>query len=151
MVQTGSLPVTGKITFDFSEQALMLVAKGLSNQLAIRAIISFPDQPSTTDKHIGVVVTKVRPAGTMRVDSKSIFTETFFSTILEGGQKYAFGRVRDYLHNQILIKMGWLLIGYLEGPKKIPIMILYIPLLGFGTYSFKKDCESMEEFNARLN
>lgn len=151
MIQTGSLPLSGKITFDFSEEALMLVAKTLSKQLPIRATISFPDNPSVTAKIINITVTEAYPPGTVSIHSKSIPTHNFFSDIFNiGDNRYAFGRVRDYLHNQILIKMGWILIGH-HGTKKIPIMVLYVPAIHVGAYSFKKDSETEEEFKAQLN
>jgi|GEM_PF-1786901 len=151
MTQTGSLPLSGKITFNFSEEAFTLVTKKLSRQILVRATISFPDTPSVTPKIINVTVTDAHPPGSVSVHSRSIPKWDFFSDFFATDQKYAFGRVHDYLHNQILIKMGWLLMGFLDGAKKIPIMILYVPAIHAGAYSFKKDSETEEEFKAQLN
>lgn len=151
MIQKGSLPVSGQITFDFSEERLILVAAGKSPQDYIHGVISFPDQPEESDKSINLVVTKVYPANTLRVRSKSVADSVSFKSLFNDTEKYTFSRVRDYLNNQILIKLSWLLAGYLDNDDKTPIMILYVPELETGAYSLKKESEMAEEFDVKLN
>ncbi len=152
MEQKGSLPINGQITFDFSEEALMLVAKGLSKRITVSSIISFPDQPSITKKRINVVVTRVHPAESFGINAKTFFLEQPSEDLIKKNETKAFGRVRDYLNNQILARITWLIIGHIEdGSKKIPIMIFYVPSLNTGSYSFKKDSETEAEFVPQLN
>ncbi len=63
MTQKGSLPLSGKIDFQFNEALLSTVAKGLIPETIIEAIISFPDQPEKTPKKISVTVNDVTTPG----------------------------------------------------------------------------------------
>ena len=146
--QIGSLPLTGQITPVVEESMLVMLNRNLTKALSIEAILSYPHDEEIGKKKVRITIhTTMRPgeywSKTTSVGSKS---STFSEKDLAG-----LGRTQNYLWDKVIIPKAWILFGELEGPKKIPIVIIFSFTFNFGAYSFKKETESHQDFNPQLN
>ncbi len=148
-MQKGTLPLTGIIDFIFNEMALSNLAEDLIRKLNIDAIISFPNSPHITKKRIHIkLLNAISPGDMLSVTTNthtkeimSIFTEATITGI---------GRSLAYFSDHIVVKKSWVLFGTVGETEK-PIVIIFLPALNTGTFSFKKEKETDHEFNPTLN
>jgi hypothetical protein len=148
MLQKGSLPLTGQIIFDFDESQIRLITRNLVSKITISAIISFPDKPETAKKKIEVTIVKAQDPA--KINSESILKKAE-SNFLPPETLHGVCRAQGYLFDNIISKNCWLLFGFLEGPKQIPITIVFYTTIKIGVYSFKKPEETGKEFGMSLN
>lgn len=147
MKQIGTLPLTGKIEFEFNPESLKLFEKKIITQLRLEAIISFPDKPDVTRKKITIDVVDTWGPGNFETATTSLGC-TGDSDVARSNSMH---RAQIYLIDQILNKACWVIAGTLAGAKPIPIMILYYPVLSIGTYSFKKEKDVVKNTQPNLN
>lgn len=144
MAQTRSgLPQQGILDTDFSEDAFMLLAKGITTHLNITARIHH--KPGFK-AHIGIKLTHVAPPGTMNV----IIERTLSGTNdPDKNRAHGFSRAELELQKKLMDKM-WYLYGVTTDDSERDICIVILPGI-MCSYSFKRDDEKMETFNPCLN
>jgi hypothetical protein len=144
----GSLPISGQIDFILDDVQLNLLKNGLINKFLMDAIISWPDNPSETKKKIKLIIESAESPGSVKAETSS---GRHNSNFLDENTMRGISRAEIYMMNRILIPKTWILFGRLQGDNPLPIIIMFYVELNFGTYSFKKDKETLEQFNFRLN
>ena len=133
--KSGQLPLTGEITLEGDNTLWKLFDDGVLKELEITGIIQ---KPVT-----GKVRVRIRILEVVRPESKRI--ESSFQH--EGTFEHNEGLARIHKFTGDLIeKTSWYLFGELIGVNKIPIAIIFYPMLSMSVYSLKPDKEKTSDF-----
>ncbi len=148
MQQIGPLPVTGQIQFEFDENQFKMLQNRLINEVLIDATISFPHNPSKGMKKIKITMKKAFGPGNHITQSHTV---GYRSSDMNESTMSGLGRAQNYLLDEIIVKNSWLLFGTVHGSNNLPIIIIFLKEMKYGTYSFKKKDEDAATFNPALN
>lgn len=139
------LPMQGILDTDFSEDAFMLLAKGITSYLNITAKIHH--KPGSDSKaRIGIKLTHVAPPGTTSVTIERTLAGT---NDPDKNRAHGFSRAELELQKKLMDRM-WYLYGVTTDDSERDICIVILPGI-MCSYSFKRDDEKRENFNPSLN
>ncbi len=148
MPQKGTLPLTGQVTVAIDDPRLELLRSGLITEIRMEGIFSFPHDTSLSHKKVRLCIVHAHPPGGHVANSVVRNSQSDFLSVETVN---GIARGMRYLTDKVFIPRSWLLFGFLDGEKKIPIIIVYCPLFQFGVYSFKREEEKLAAFNPQLN
>jgi hypothetical protein len=150
MIQKGTFPSTGMISFESQIEQLELLSKGLIRSFPMEAIVSHPDNPEFGKRKLRLIIENAFPPKLLKTkittDSKlntqSVFSKSSTSGILRAGA---------YFFEKVVFPDCWVIFGTIQGGKPIQIIILLSLKFDMATYSLKKEDETEQDFNAQLN
>lgn len=138
----GPIPLTGMMILESEESQWRLLTRKIINQINVSALIE--RSPGHTVR-IRLVITKIIPPEDLR-GSNNCKAETNLGAKVTNGM----ARSKEFL-NDLFDKQMWLLMGYIEGEEKKPILITHydlekISLKSFTIYSQKLNSEEIANF-----
>ena len=142
----GKLPNTGLIKLEMNKSAWAVFADGFN-------LISLP---VTALVELGI---KEKKEGRINIVIQQIFSPNAFENITNVNHdsdninpEISLGLVRiaNFL-SKYVNKNLWLLLGYLDGKNKIPILITYYEAINLMVYTLKTDEDGLRFFDPSLN
>lgn len=146
-----SLATTGKAEFKFDEFSLSNLARKLVQSLSITLTLSSPERPHEPSKKVRVVFDRAISPNTVRSTTAVIGRERIVTNLEQGSNVNGISRAQNYMSDIMLSYEAWVLIGEVDGGARRQIAVIFIPKLGYGTYSFRKPDESINDFDPSLN
>ena len=128
----GTIPSTAKIILECDEPQLRLITNKVINQLETSVLLEI----KTKKVRLKIVITEVCPPEQLLGGGTVTEQTNFKKTISDGISKIVEFR-NNLLHNDL-----WILTGYINGNKKVPIVIMHHKKIDLTIYTTTKEDSS---------
>lgn len=135
-MKKGKIKNTGELKLESDEQQWQLLLNGLINEIKTSALIELDDKTI----RIKLVIREISAPHQRQVHTACRVQGNADEAINQG-----ISRINSYL-DQMLERSAWIFIAYINGERKLPVIIAYYPILKLFIYSLKKDSEAKQNF-----
>lgn len=135
VIKTGTIPATAKIELESSTDQWKLFSRGFLKNFSTNGVI-LVDKESNKKVRVSITMLQINPPDKFLSETRSILhsmTSGFEEKEIEGVV-----RARKFFFSEI-DKRTWFFLGYINGKKNIPIIILHYDNLDYTIYSVITD------------
>ena len=138
----GKIPITSTLILESIEDQWRLLIDGLVNNLNTTALVT-----SSNNKTVRVkkVIKENYPH-----ERINISTNCTTITNLENSNNNGLSIIHEFTI-KLIDKERWIFIGYIDGEKKLPIIIVYYSFINLAIYSLKLSTENIQNFKNLAN